>query len=68
MLGMDAGVFLQIVHGLGKGIHEVVENPCTLGRIEVLGFDKVEFGEGCKFGCHVSERGAADDVKCEQAG
>ena len=59
MLRVDAGVFLQIVHGLGKGIHEVVENPGTFGRIEILGLNEVEFGEGCKLGGHASERSAA---------
>ena len=57
MLRMDAGMFFEVVHRLVKGAHEVIENPGAFGRIEVLGFNEVEFGEGCKLWGHPSERG-----------
>lgn len=41
----------------GLGAHEVIKNPGALRRIEVLSFNEVEFGEGCKLRGHPSESG-----------
>ena len=59
MLRVNAGVFLEIVHCLGKGTHEMIKDPSAFGCIEILCLDKVEFGKGCESGCHPSECGAA---------
>ena len=48
MFRMDAGMFFEVVHRFVNGAHEVIENPGAFGCIEVLGFNEVEFGEGCK--------------------
>ena len=46
--GMNASKFSKIVKRLADAIHEMIQHPLAVGCIEILRFNEIELGKGCK--------------------
>ncbi len=55
--GVYAGELGQVGERMVDALHEMVENPCATRRVEILGLDEVELGQGGEsYALHVRER------------